>query len=452
MKNNFSLCQRAHNIPSRVDAKDIPMLLLCGFLVLLLTGCGGGGGGAQSTAFQLRQQQQQRYVPPPLTVTETAPAKAQRDANNDFKASAQSPRKTYVADTQALRIGSLENDDTTVVFTSQAEGLSMLFELYNADGEKFAKPIGHNIVCDPCPSPEMQTRISDRFQAALSEAELVEPVTITKYKELYTAAAVAEGFEGVFTHSKVGFEHYELDSGEGSESINIAALSRVIPVITGAGTRSRQSTFDVALFGRRLPMEEDRLDYMSFGVWAYNEDATNEDAIKLVGGFAFGVETPAELIPATGEATYTGSASGLVGPREGDATANLRGVDGDVEITANFETNAVIAKFTDMKSSDASDNDWHDFTFTGTLDAGSRNQYSATTIEVTNKPAAIASGVDLLDAIESGSEPTGSLGGRFYGPIDGGETGGRWGLGDMNTVAVGSFGAKREREPEPEQQ
>ena len=49
MKSNISLRQRAHKLSSRVGAKDISALLLCGFLALLLTGC-GGGGSSKSTA------------------------------------------------------------------------------------------------------------------------------------------------------------------------------------------------------------------------------------------------------------------------------------------------------------------------------------------------------------------------------------------------------------------
>ena len=83
--------------------------------------------------------------------------------------------------------------------------------------------------------------------------------------------------------------------------------------------------------------------------------------------------------------------------------------------------------------------------FTGTLDADSRNQYTAADVAISNPAATIADNIDLLDNLGAGQTvPTGNLEGRFYGPVAGGETGGRWTLGDTDTIAVGAFGAKRQ--------
>ena len=62
MKSNIPLHPRAHNVSSRVGAKDIPMPLLCGFLVLLLTGCGGGSSTSNLPAFPLNPESARALV------------------------------------------------------------------------------------------------------------------------------------------------------------------------------------------------------------------------------------------------------------------------------------------------------------------------------------------------------------------------------------------------------
>ena len=338
---------------------------------------GGGSGPNLESDLEmvLRQISEPQYSPSPQG-GETSDAQAQREADNSFEPESLSPQKTYIPDTQTLRVGSLTSSEHVVIFSSQIEGTLMQFGVYGPDGEEISDSYRSSLSCTgpgTCPSrPDRYDPIFDRLRDNLEDENLYNDdtgaysVNRQEYEEAFRVAAAAEGFTGAFTHNHLGFEHYR-HMPNNSNPIHTFALNRVSAVISGTGTREFQDSFDVALFGRRHPTEADRLDYMDFGVWALNHEDDEDDEGEvdlLVGGLAFGVETSAAAIPTIGSATYNGLVAGLVGPRSGDDTSGMRGVDGDVSIVANFRTNEVTASFSDMQSSAAAGDptnsiDWH---------------------------------------------------------------------------------------------
>ena len=160
------------------------------------------------------------------------------------------------------------------------------------------------------------------------------------------------------------------------------------------------------------------LNYSAFGLWAvsYENDPTGNGAGRAY-PFAFGNLTPSPSVPVTGSATFNGTTIGLGG---GGGANSLYALQGNAQIVANFSTQSVAAKFTNLTTQNIYTN------ATGTLP----DLTGASTITGNAYSGPI-----------TGTGLTGSLSGHFYGPAAQ-ETAGVWQASGGGNSWMGSFGAK----------
>jgi hypothetical protein len=153
------------------------------------------------------------------------------------------------------------------------------------------------------------------------------------------------------------------------------------------------------------------LSYSAFGLWGVGDQAGGG-----VGGFAFGNLSPAASIPVTGSASFNGTVTGA-----GLANNTTYALRGDAQINANFASQSVTTKLTNLNTLNIST------TATGSLpdltgsSAISGNAYSGTI---------------------TGGGLTGTMTGNFYGPAAQ-ETAGVWQASGGGAFWGGSYGAKK---------
>ena len=155
------------------------------------------------------------------------------------------------------------------------------------------------------------------------------------------------------------------------------------------------------------------LNYAAYGLWAVGDSA----AAGRAGTFAFGNLTPAASVPATGTATFNGTTIGVGGATSGSTVYALQG---NAQIVANFATQSVTTNLTNLGTQNISTNatgSLPDLTGTSTI---SGNAYAGPI---------------------SGTGPTGTINGNFYGPAAT-ETAGVWQASGGGNSWIGSYGAK----------
>ena len=430
-------------------AKRLTVLLPAALTAFGLTACGGGGDSpnvmpSPVATFGQVAAVRDRYDP------DASNAGADGDVNKLGAYSPERPTRVFVPVSETLRVGSLVRDGYNIVLRSQLQGRLFEFNLYGPQGALVADFIRSSMTCTggTCPAPEALDPIHEetyrvlRQQGRLSD-DPSEPafsrstVTPEEFMAVYRRVAAGMGYTGTFTLRSVNFSDYQVPTPD-------EAVGRAVDLIDADRTRVAQGIWDVGLLG-----EATGLEYTDFGIWAYRSgegggDCTAAATLCLIGLHVFGAETPVDQIPASGSATYTGTTVGFVGPRGGAfSTDDTYALGGTLEVGVDFATGSVTAEASGMeltRGTERPSQRWYDFTFTGRLDADDRSRYTASEVVVT------APGSEVRSEGDVGTSPTGGLEGVLYGPSGAGgprETGGTWHLSDDDTVAVGSFGAKR---------
>jgi hypothetical protein len=152
------------------------------------------------------------------------------------------------------------------------------------------------------------------------------------------------------------------------------------------------------------------------------------------GVVAYGVETPASQLPATGTATYAGNFRGYYSV--GNASGAITG--GAVALNADFAARTISGAVTNVTitGQDGTTGRLNNIMLTG-------GQFGATPAESTSflgtaAPAAATASTTL----DVGGVAGGNFGGKFYGP-QAAEVAGVVSLSGNNTLVQGAFGAKK---------
>jgi hypothetical protein len=172
----------------------------------------------------------------------------------------------------------------------------------------------------------------------------------------------------------------------------------------------------------------DGISYVAMGQWVQNANQpANNGALQSLTAYAFGYETPAANMPASGTATFKGYGGGTVYKPVG-AEIQSTTVAGEASFSVNFSSGQVTGSFTKMQV--APSQAWNDVSLTATVAAGT-NRFNGTTA------ATSAPGTPMS---LSGSA-TGNINGAFFGPAAQ-NLGAVWSLSDGTGSALGTFVAK----------
>lgn len=182
----------------------------------------------------------------------------------------------------------------------------------------------------------------------------------------------------------------------------------------------------VGLFAEPCPANSCVWNYQSYGVWINGIDPNTGLGNGTAGAISVGSATPVTGIPATGTATFVGTAGGLYVAPSGAASFTLA----DMSAAVNFGTRAVgfSTTTTNTTSDFTSFTARNDLNMTGTLTyAAGTNAFSGT-----------------VTAAGAGSGLSGNAIGKFYGPTAT-EIGGTYAIkaGSGLESSIGGFGGKR---------
>jgi hypothetical protein len=161
------------------------------------------------------------------------------------------------------------------------------------------------------------------------------------------------------------------------------------------------------------------LSFSAYGFWA----STGFGATGPGGTFAIGNLTPAASVPSTGSATFKGSTVGMGGATNGGMTDGLQG---NVQITANFSTQSVTTSLTGLMTERISV-------------AGGRGTEVMTPLPDLSGTSTISG--NAYSGPIAGTGLSGTINGNFYGSAAQ-ETAGVWQASGNGNTWVGSFGAK----------
>ena len=163
------------------------------------------------------------------------------------------------------------------------------------------------------------------------------------------------------------------------------------------------------------------LSYSGFGLWAstWLNDSQGNGAGRLF-TFGFGSPTSGAAMPVSGSATYNGSTAGAGGADDFKTPNSLTALQGNAQIVANFSTQSVNAKLTNLTT---------------------QNLYTNVTGALPDLTGTAAIAGNAYSGAIAGTGLSGSIKGTFYGPAAQ-ETTGVWQASGGGINWVGSFGAK----------
>lgn len=182
----------------------------------------------------------------------------------------------------------------------------------------------------------------------------------------------------------------------------------------------------VGLFAEPCPSRPCGWNYQSYGVWINGIDPTTGLGNGTAGAASVGSATPVTGMPATGTATFVGTAGGLYVSPAGAAAFTIA----DMSASVNFGTRAVGFSTTTTNTTNnfTSFTARNDLNMSGTLTyASGTNAFSGT-----------------LTAPGAGSGLSGNAVGKFYGPTAT-EIGGTYAIkaGSGLESLIGGFGGRR---------
>lgn len=179
------------------------------------------------------------------------------------------------------------------------------------------------------------------------------------------------------------------------------------------------------------------LSYVTLGLW----QAAVAGNLTSITALAFGYETPANAMPTTGTANYSGvgTVHGVViyplGVGEQPAAFAVP-LTGDAHLSANFATGAVTGGFTKITAEgdyDYGASAWNDVSVNASIAAGT-NKFSGST--------AVTSPGSGIGSVSLKGSATGHIDGAFYGP-SAQNLGAIWSLSDGTASAIGTVAAGR---------
>lgn len=223
------------------------------------------------------------------------------------------------------------------------------------------------------------------------------------------------------------------DASAGPDKLQLTANGETVEIDLRETVESSDVTFDGTTFSITTDSGSfliqpfasytaNTMEYSVFGGWAKTANAadgsTASDKIRFG---SFGSETPAESMPSSGSATYTGKSIGLASVTSGEL-ALIGFTSSDVTVTTpDFNSVTIDSTNTSFSSLDAnslSNPETLDFNATGTI-----------------------SGTGFT-ASPTNAGRNGSVDGQFYGP-SAEEVGGTFGISGSNIAYGGAFGAKQ---------
>jgi hypothetical protein len=223
-----------------------------------------------------------------------------------------------------------------------------------------------------------------------------------------------------------------LNSGQGTvvtfdKSIGDAITTLAVGPFAGdVNIAAKANGSAVGLFAEPCPTSPCGWNYQSYGVWINGIDATTGLGNGTAGAISVGSATPVSGMPATGTATFVGTAGGLYVSPIGAASFTIA----DMSASVNFGTRAVgfSTTSTNLTNNFTSFTARNDLNMSGTLSyASGTNAFSGT-----------------LTAAGAGSGLSGNAVGKFYGPTAN-EIGGTYAIkaGSGLESLIGGFGGKR---------
>lgn len=182
----------------------------------------------------------------------------------------------------------------------------------------------------------------------------------------------------------------------------------------------------IGLFAEPCPSTPCGWNYQSYGVWISGIDATTGLGNGTTGAISVGSATPVSGMPATGTATFVGTAGGLYVSPAGAASFTIA----DMSASVNFGTRAIGFSTTTTNLT----NDFTSFTARNDLNMSGTLSYASGTNSFNG----------TLTAPGAGSGLSGNAIGKFYGPTAT-EIGGTYAIraGSGLESLIGGFGGKR---------
>lgn len=262
------------------------------------------------------------------------------------------------------------------------------------------------------PATRLVGSISNPIQAQSTQVGFGPSLMLTYGSSLINSVTANSGAGTVLTFDKsIGDTIAPLPVGPFAGDVNVAL--------------KRDGTA-IGLFAEPCPSNPCGWNYQSYGVWISGIDATTALGNGTTGGISVGSATPVSGMPATGTATFVGTAGGLYVSPAGGAAFTIA----DMSASVNFGTRAVGFSTTTTNIT----NNFTTFTARNDLNISGTLTYSAGTNAFRG----------ALTAPGAGSGLTGNAVGKFYGPTAN-EIGGTYLLraGSGLESMIGAFGGKR---------
>lgn len=222
------------------------------------------------------------------------------------------------------------------------------------------------------------------------------------------------------------------NSGQGTViTFDKAAGDTIAPLAVGpfAGDVSvalKANGSAIGLFAEPCPSNPCGWNYQSYGVWINGIDPATGLGNGTAGAISVGSATPVSGIPATGTATFVGTAGGLYVSPTGAASFTIA----DMSASVNFGTRSVGFSTTTTNTT----NNFTSFTARNDLNMSGTLSYASGTNAFSG----------AVTAAGAGSGLSGNAVGKFYGPTAT-EIGGTYAIkaGSGLETLIGGFGGKR---------
>ena len=274
------------------------------------------------------------------------------------------------------------------------------------------------------------------------------PAAGTAFPLTQTAVQVSSSAVSVDDNTNAGgatltIEPYPIGPGTNLH-VNVPSLGISEDIVIGGIPWTLNQTGVLAAnsnLGAGIELVFTGLNYTVFGTWNGGVTGSNQQDLA---GFVFGYQTPANSMPTSGTASYTGkgAVNGFV-LNQGQSAGNPVALNGDASFNVDFAAEQLSGTFTNMTAyahnanninSDEFAYPWNIISVSASIASGKSTFGGSTT--VTSQPASPY-------ALQNGA--TGHINGGFYGPAAN-ELGAVWTLSNGNGTgsAIGAVGATKQ--------
>lgn len=278
---------------------------------------------------------------------------------------------------------------------------------------------------------------------------VVGPVTATGLKPNATLsnATASDGVTFGEVHVGVNNANGQIDVGSASANVDDATVTLTtdsagsiksisfdhVPGTTAdigtsvtpvaSGTLTAASIADAIGTGNNNALLAEKLTYSAYGLWASDDPVAG----RAVGAFAVGQVTPADAVPTTGKATYSGSAIGV-----GSMSGGTMALQGSANLSADFGAQTITGAFSLNGADIAGNHPCGSAGCTATLSGSGGISGNTFSSGLTGSVTGAAGTVQLT---------SGAMAGGFFGP-KANEVAGVFGATGTGATVGGSFGAK----------